>query len=97
MSAPTRQEVYDPAVLMWYDLCPPCRGLFERWRDAPNPAPLLDPRVQQYPHLMAFLASCRAGGPSDESWRETVSWQLLHIRRLCTAGKHYDQQGGNDA
>jgi hypothetical protein len=79
----------DPALLAWHELCPPCRVIFERWRDAPNPGAWANPKVQASPHLLAFLASCRATGPSPAAWRETVSWQLLHIRRLCTEGRHY--------
>lgn len=71
----------------WHDLCEPCTAAFRAWQCAPNPSPLLRPEVQQYPQLMAFLASCRAGGPSDEAWRETISSQLLTIRRICTDNK----------
>jgi len=81
---PTRRELYDPDLLMWYDLCTECRGAFERWRDAPNPGPWNNPRVQQYPQLMAWLASCRVMGPSPEEWRRTVAWQLMLVRRICT-------------
>lgn len=84
MSPPTRREVYDPAVLMWYDLCPPCRTMFDKWRDAPNPGAWTNPKVQENPYLLGFLGACRAAGPDPEQWRETVSWQLLLIRRICT-------------
>lgn len=89
MAAPTRQEVYDPAVIFWTDLCADCRGAFERWRDAPNPGSWANPKIQENPHLMAFLASCRVTGPSPQQWRETISWQLLLIRRICTE-RHAD-------
>jgi hypothetical protein len=75
-------------VLTWTDLCAPCQAAFFRWRDAPNPGAWANPKIQANPQLLAFLASCRATGPSPEAWRETVSWQLLHIRKLCTAGRH---------
>lgn len=84
MAAPTLREVYAPGLLMWYELCPPCRKAFEAWRDAPNPAPWANPRVQQYPHLLALLATGGAAGPSPQAWRETVSAQLLLVRRICT-------------
>ena len=93
MSPPTRHEVYDPAVLMWYDLCPPCLAAFKRWQCAPNPGNWTNPEIQANPQLLAFLASCRVTGPSPEQWRETISWQLLHIRKLCTAGKHCEPAG----
>lgn len=88
MSPPTLAEVYDPAVLPWHDLCPPCTAAFKRWQCAPNPGAWTNPRVQDNPYLLGFLGACRATGPDPEQWRETISWQLLHIRKLCTAGKH---------
>lgn len=84
MNGPTRQEVYDPSLLFWTDLCAGCRTAFEQWRDAPNPGPWNNPKVQQYPQLLAWLASCRVLGPSPEDWRITVAWQLMLVRRICT-------------
>lgn len=81
---PTPTEMYADGLLMWYELCAECTAAFYSWRDAPNPGPWNDPKVQQYPQLMAFLASCRVLGPSPEEWRRTVSWQLMLIRRICT-------------
>lgn len=92
MSPPTRREVYDPAVKMWHDLCPPCLAAFEQWRDAPNPGAWANPKIADNPQLLAWLASMRVAGPSPQQWRETISWQLLHIRKLCTAGKHAEQK-----
>lgn len=95
---PSLREVYDPAVLMWYELCPEHTRLFSAWRDAPNPGPWNRPEVQRYPQLMAFLASCRVLGPSPQEWAETVAWQLLGIRRDCTrrCGKPAGPPGAED-
>lgn len=84
MTAPDLREVYDPAVIMWTELCEDCYKMFIKWRDAPNPAAWANPKVQVNPHLLAFLASCRVAGPSPQDWRDTVSRQLLLIRRICT-------------
>jgi hypothetical protein len=84
VTGPGLREVYDPALLFWDELCPPCEAAFCRWRDAPNPGAWTNPEVQANPQLLAFLASCRVTGPSPQAWRETVSWQLLLIRRICT-------------
>jgi hypothetical protein len=43
--------------------------------------------VQESPQLLAFLASCRAAGPSPQEWSRTISEQLLLIRRICTDNK----------
>jgi hypothetical protein len=83
----------DLRIKAWTDLCAPCLAEFERWRDAPNPGAWANPGVQASPQLLAFLASCRATGPSPEAWRETVSFQLLLIRRHCTA----DEDGTHGA
>jgi hypothetical protein len=96
MTAPSLEEVYDPAVLMWTELCAECTALFFRWRDAPNPGAWANPRIQELPQLMAFLASCRVLGPSPQEWRETVSWQLLGIRRTCTE-RHADVRAAEGA
>jgi hypothetical protein len=74
----------DPSLLAWFELCPPCEAAFYRWRDAPNPGAWTNPKIQANPYLLGFLGACRAAGPSPEAWRETVSWQLLLIRRICT-------------
>lgn len=84
MTAPSLREVYDPAVIGWFELCGECHAMFIKWRDAPNPAAWANPKVQANPHLLAFLASCRATGPSPQDWRDTVSRQLLLIRQICT-------------
>lgn len=88
MSPPTLREVYDPALLQFFELCPPCDAAFKRWQCAPNPGAWTNPKIQENPQLLAWLASMRVAGPSPQEWRETISWQLLHIRRLCTAGRH---------
>lgn len=88
MAMPTAKEVYADGLRMWYDLCPACWAAFQQWRDAPNPGPWNNPEVQKYPQLMAFLAGCRVTGPSPEQWRETVAWQLMLIRRICTDQQH---------
>lgn len=74
----------DPRLKAWHDLCEPCLASFKRWRDAPNPAAWTKPAVQASPYLLGFLQACRAAGPSPQAWRETVSAQLLLIRRICT-------------
>jgi hypothetical protein len=96
MTKPSLKEVYDPDVLMWYELCDGCTAAFAKWRDAPNPGPWNNPRVQETPQLMAFLASCRATGPSPQDWSDTVSHQLLLIRRICTRD-HAEVRAAEDA
>lgn len=77
----------DPSLKAWYELCGECDRAFKAWRSAPNPGAWANPKVQASPQLLAFLASCRATGPSPESWRETISEQLLLIRRICTGNR----------
>ena len=83
----------DPALLAWFELCPPCRAAFSRWQCAPNPAPRLNPRVARYPHLVALLDAGGAGGPTPAAWRRTISGQLLLIRRICTERHGIDSLG----
>jgi hypothetical protein len=71
----------------WHDLCKPCTAAFRQWQCAPNPGAWTNPKVQENPQLLAFLASCRVTGPSPEEWRKTISEQLLLIRRICTDNK----------
>lgn len=74
----------DPSLVAWFELCRECSGAFERWQCAPNPGAWTNPKIQASPQLLAFLASCRATGPSPEAWRQTISAQLLLIRRICS-------------
>lgn len=77
----------DLRIKAWTDLCDPCLAAFRQWQCAPNPSPRLRPEVQRYPQLVALLDAGGAGGPSPAAWRQTISEQLLLIRRICTGNK----------
>jgi hypothetical protein len=84
---PERFRRDDGALKFWHDLCGPCTASFKAWQCAPNPGAWANPKIQDNPQLLAFLASCRVAGPSPQEWRETISAQLLLIRRICTDNK----------
>lgn len=84
MTAPSLREVYDPAVIMWTDLCAECSQDFKTWQSAPNPGAWTNPKIQENPALLGFLGACRAAGPDPQQWRDTISSQLLLLRRICT-------------
>lgn len=71
-------------LIFWHDLCAECGEAFRRWQCAPNPGAWTNPRVQANPQLLAFLASCRVTGPDPQQWADTISQQLLAVRRCCT-------------
>ena len=77
----------DLTIKAWTDLCEPCLASFRKWQCAPNPGAWANPKVQANPALLGFLGACRAAGPSPEAWRQTISEQLLLIRRICTGNK----------
>lgn len=96
MTAPSLKEVYDPSILMWTELCADCYAAFIKWRDAPNPANWANPKIADNPALLGFLQACRAAGPSPQDWRDTVSHQLLLIRKICTE-HHAEVRAAEDA
>jgi hypothetical protein len=84
VTGPSLREVYADGLVMWHDLCAECAAGFEAWQCAPNPGNWANPKIQANPQLLAFLASCRVTGPDPQQWRDTISHQLLIIRRICT-------------
>jgi hypothetical protein len=71
-------------LVFWPDLCTECTAAFRSWQCAPNPGAWANPKVQASPHLLAFLASCRVTGPDPQAWADTISSQLIAVRRCCT-------------
>ena len=85
-AARTSLAAVDPwHILGWYDLCQPCTDAFGAWRDAKDPNDL------SHLPVAALSLACPSGYDSrvrQAAWRETVSYQLLLTRALCTAGRH---------
>jgi hypothetical protein len=96
MTRPTDKELYDPNVLMFYELCAGCTADFKKWQCAPNPANWNNPKIAENPYLLGFLQACRAAGPTPQEWRDTISRQLLLIRQICTRD-HAEVRAAEDA
>jgi hypothetical protein len=90
VSPPDLREVYAEGLLFWDQLCPACAASFKAWQCAPNPGAWTRPKVQENPQLLAWLASMRVTGPSPQEWRDTISHQLLLIRKICT--RHHNPE-----
>jgi hypothetical protein len=80
----------DWKIAGWYELCRPCERVFAAWRDAKDPA---DPGDLP-PHVVALLHTAGYDPVTrGRQWRENVSYALVFIRALCTAGYHRNPAG----